>query len=147
LETGDEVFSRFFSLGLTITELVHILQGRMCVFYYRGFPIFDDHEQLVISYPRGLGPAHVQFIGQTATPLAPAMPLEAMPAAPALARPIIGVSQLEAIKIQCSLRLLQNQMKAEHMYCFGKGLGVRSDYYVAFSTVVDAWLPSVRYCS
>jgi hypothetical protein len=59
----------------------------------------------------------------------------------------LGVSQLEAIKIQCSLRLLQNQMKAEHMYFFGKVLGVRSDYYVAFSTVVDTWLPRVHYCS
>jgi hypothetical protein len=40
----------------------------------------------------------------------------------------LSVSQLEAIKIHCSLRLLQNQMKAEHMYFFGKVLGVRSDY-------------------
>jgi hypothetical protein len=50
----------------------------------------------------------------------------------------LGMSQFEAIKIQCSLRLLQNQMRAEHMYFFGKVLGVRSDYYVAFSKVVDA---------
>jgi hypothetical protein len=49
-----------------------------------------------------------------------------------------GVSQLEAIKIQCSLRLLQNQMKAEHLYFFGKVLGVRSDYYLVFSMVIDA---------
>jgi hypothetical protein len=59
----------------------------------------------------------------------------------------LGVSQLEAIKIQCSLHLLQNQMKVEHMYFFGKVLSVRSNCYVAFSTVVNAWLPSVRYCS
>jgi hypothetical protein len=59
----------------------------------------------------------------------------------------LGVSQLGAIKIQCSMRLLQNQMKAEHMCFFGKVLGVPSDYYVAFSTVIDAWLPSIRYCS
>jgi hypothetical protein len=59
----------------------------------------------------------------------------------------LSVSQLEAIKAQCSLRLLQNRMKVENVYFFGKVLGVRSDYDVAFSTVVDAWLPSVRYCS
>jgi hypothetical protein len=35
----------------------------------------------------------------------------------------LGVFQFEAIKIQCSLRFLQNQMKAEHMYLFGKVLG------------------------
>jgi hypothetical protein len=54
----------------------------------------------------------------------------------------LGVSQLEAIKIQCSLRLLQNQMKAEYMYFFGSVLSVRSNCYIAFSMVVDAWLPS-----
>jgi hypothetical protein len=47
----------------------------------------------------------------------------------------LGQSQFEAIKVQCSLRLLQNQMNAEHMYFFGKVLGVRSDHYVVFSTV------------
>jgi hypothetical protein len=57
------------------------------------------------------------------------------------------MSQLEAIKILCSLRLLQNPMKAEHPFFFGKVLGVRSNYYVALSTVLDAWLPSVHYCS
>jgi hypothetical protein len=38
-------------------------------------------------------------------------------------------------------------MKVEQVYFFGNVLGIRSDYYVAFSTVVDPWLPSVRYCS
>jgi hypothetical protein len=38
-------------------------------------------------------------------------------------------------------------MKVEHMDFFEKVLGVRSDYYIALSTVVDAWPPSVRYCS
>jgi hypothetical protein len=59
----------------------------------------------------------------------------------------LHVSRLEPIKIQCLLRLLQSQMKAEPMHFFGKVLGVRSDYYVAFSTVVEAWPPSVRYYS
>jgi hypothetical protein len=59
----------------------------------------------------------------------------------------LGVSQLEAVKIQCSLPLPQNQMKAEHMYFFGKVLGVRSDYHVTFLMVIDAWLLSIRNCS
>jgi hypothetical protein len=50
-ETGGEVLAREFSLGLTVAELVQILGGRMCVFYYKGLPIFDDPERPIVSYP------------------------------------------------------------------------------------------------
>jgi hypothetical protein len=82
-DTPNRVVSRVFALGLTVAELVRILGGRMCVFYDRGLPTFEDPEQLVISYPLGVGPVHVQFIGQAAAAPPPqAIPLEAVPAPP-----------------------------------------------------------------
>jgi radial spoke head protein 9 len=57
------------------------------------------------------------------------------------------VSQLERIKIECSLRLLQNQMKAEAVFFLGKVLGINDDYYLAFSTENNKYYPSVYYCS
>lgn len=57
------------------------------------------------------------------------------------------VSQIEAIKIECSLKMLQNQMKAEAMFFFGKIYGIKSDYYLAFSTDHNRYIPSIFYCS
>jgi hypothetical protein len=46
----------------------------------------------------------------------------------------VFVSQIERLCISCSLRLLQNQMKAEAIYSLGEVLTLGSDYYLAFST-------------
>jgi radial spoke head protein 9 len=59
----------------------------------------------------------------------------------------LSLSQVEIIKVQCSLRLLQNQMKAATMFFFGKVLGIHNDYYLAFSSDVDKLFPSIFYCS
>jgi radial spoke head protein 9 len=59
----------------------------------------------------------------------------------------ISVSQIERIKITCSLRLLQNQMKAESMYFLGKIFALHQDYYLAFSADVNNCVPSIYYCS
>lgn len=59
----------------------------------------------------------------------------------------VSLSQIERIKITCSLRLLQNQMKAESMYFLGKILTLNEDYYIAFSTEVNKYMPSIFYCS
>lgn len=59
----------------------------------------------------------------------------------------LSISQCERIKISCSLKLLQNQMKAESMFFLGKVLGVSNDYYIAFSAEPDQFIPAVFYCS
>jgi hypothetical protein len=59
----------------------------------------------------------------------------------------IFVSQIERLRISCSLRLLQNQMKAESVYFLGKVLTLGNDYYLAFSTEVNNWMPRVYFCS
>jgi hypothetical protein len=59
----------------------------------------------------------------------------------------VAISQIERVKIECALRLLQNQMKAEAMFFFWKALGINNDYYLAFSTAVDKYVPSSFYCS
>ena len=59
----------------------------------------------------------------------------------------ISVSQVERIRIACTLRLLQNQMKAESVYFLGKILTLKEDYYLAFSTDVNKYLPSIFFCS
>jgi hypothetical protein len=59
----------------------------------------------------------------------------------------LSLSQIETLKIQCSLRLLQNQMKCEHIFFFGKVLGVYGDYYLAFSTDPDNFMPAIFFCS
>ena len=59
----------------------------------------------------------------------------------------LSISQCERMKIACSLKLLQNQMKSEAMYFFGKVLGTENDYYLAFSTEPDKYLPCVFFCS
>lgn len=59
----------------------------------------------------------------------------------------ISLSQIERIRIQCSLRLLQNQMKSESMYFLGKVLALHRDYYLAFSTEANKYMPSIFYCS
>jgi radial spoke head protein 9 len=59
----------------------------------------------------------------------------------------LSVSQLERIKIECSLRLLQNQMKAEAVFFLGKVLGINDDYYLAFSVENNKYCPSLYYCS
>jgi hypothetical protein len=59
----------------------------------------------------------------------------------------LSLSHMETLKIQCSLRLLQNQMKCEHIFFFGKVLGVYGDYYLAFSTDPDKFMPSIFFCS
>ncbi|KAH0794574.1 radial spoke head protein 9 [Histomonas meleagridis] len=57
------------------------------------------------------------------------------------------LSQVEAIRIMCSLRLLQNQMKSDSMFFLGKILALDKDYYIAFSTEVNNYIPSIFYCS
>jgi hypothetical protein len=59
----------------------------------------------------------------------------------------LSISQIERVKIECALRLLQNQMKAEAIFFFGKVLGIHDDYYLVISTTVDKYLPSSFYCS
>ena len=57
------------------------------------------------------------------------------------------LSQIDAIKIQCSLKLLQNQMLAEKMYFLGKIFADKCDYYLAFSTNVNVRMPATFFCS
>lgn len=59
----------------------------------------------------------------------------------------ISLSQVERLKIGCSLLLLKNQMKCEGMFFLGKILAIQEDYYVAFSTDMNKYLPSIFYCS
>ncbi|OHS93710.1 nucleoside diphosphate kinase [Tritrichomonas foetus] len=59
----------------------------------------------------------------------------------------ISLSQIETIKISCSLRLLQNQMKSEGMFFLGKILATHTDYYLAFSTELNKYIPSIYFCS
>ena len=59
----------------------------------------------------------------------------------------LSLSQVEAIRVQCSLRLLQNQMKCEAMFFLGKVLATECDYYLAFSTELNKYIPSIYYCS
>lgn len=59
----------------------------------------------------------------------------------------ISLSQVERIRISCSLRILQNQMKAEAMYFLGKILTLDHDYYLAFSTDPNKYMPSIFFCS
>ncbi|OHT12783.1 nucleoside diphosphate kinase [Tritrichomonas foetus] len=59
----------------------------------------------------------------------------------------LSLSQVEAIRVSCSLRLLQNQMKSESIYFLGKILATHEDYYIAFSTELNKYLPSIYYCS
>jgi hypothetical protein len=59
----------------------------------------------------------------------------------------IFLSQIERIRVACSLRLLQNQMKAEAMFFLGKIITLGDDYYLAFSTEVNKYMPSIYFCS
>lgn len=58
-----------------------------------------------------------------------------------------NISQIEAHKIECSLRMLQNQTKSEAMYFLGKILAINKDYYIAFSTETNYYYPTNFYCS
>jgi hypothetical protein len=57
------------------------------------------------------------------------------------------LSQLERLRVCCSLRLLQNQVKAESIYFLGKILTLGNDYYLAFSTQVNKYMPAIYFCS
>lgn len=59
----------------------------------------------------------------------------------------VSLSHIESIRVECSLRLLQNSMKAEAMFFFGKILAIKKDYYLAFSTDRNLYIPSYFYCS
>ena len=59
----------------------------------------------------------------------------------------VSLSQIETLKIECSLRILQNQIKAESMYFLGKILAIKADYYIAFSTRLDHHYPSTFFSS
>jgi hypothetical protein len=59
----------------------------------------------------------------------------------------VFLSQLERLRICCSLRLLQNQMKAESVYFLGKILTLGSNYYLSFSTEVNKYMPAIYFCS
>lgn len=59
----------------------------------------------------------------------------------------LSLSQIETKRIECSLRLLQNQMKCESIFFLGKILAINEDYYIAFSTEINKYMPSIYYCS
>jgi hypothetical protein len=59
----------------------------------------------------------------------------------------LSISQVERIRIACSLRLLQNQVRAEAIFFLGKILTIADDYYLAFSTEVNKYMPSIYFCS
>ena len=59
----------------------------------------------------------------------------------------LSLSQIEALKIECSLRILQNEIKAESMYFLGKILAIKADYYIAFSTKLDHHFPTTFFSS
>jgi hypothetical protein len=59
----------------------------------------------------------------------------------------VFLSQVERIRVACSLRLLQSQMKAESIYFLGKVLTLTDDYYLAFSTELNKCLPAIYFCS
>lgn len=58
-----------------------------------------------------------------------------------------NISQIEAHRIECSLRMLQNSTKSEAMYFLGKILAINKDYYIAFSTDYNYYYPTNFYCS
>jgi nucleoside diphosphate kinase len=64
-----------------------------------------------------------------------------------LANQGVGLSQIETLKIQCSLRILQNEIKAESVYFLGKILAIKADYYIAFSTKLDHHYPTTFFSS
>jgi len=59
----------------------------------------------------------------------------------------ILLSLPETIRIGCSLKLLQNQVRSEAMFFFGKILAIQADYYIAFSTEHNRYYPSMFFCS
>ena len=59
----------------------------------------------------------------------------------------LSLSLPEAIRIECSLRLLQDQIRSEGIYFLGKLLGISNDYYLAFSTLHNNIFPSNFFCS